>query len=1177
MADDSKNKVYAFNMPRSENVNLTAVTVDSTAIPSFIPSEADGAAYEHGVAPGRAQVTVAATKEHAGATVTITPSDVSSRSGHQVNLSAGANPVMITVTAEDRITTAAHTLNINRGVTGAYGWQAEHDLDGLKAAGNDNPTGIWTDGATIWVVDYTDTYVYAYNRDGNRVTDEEFDLHADNDDPRSIWSDQTTMWVSEGDDKKIYAYTLEGGSRDTGKEFNLDSGQIVASDLWSDGDTIWVVDFNLGKLFAYVLDGGARLAEKDIDVSDTVVTLGTNGLWSNGITLWVSQDTSVKLFAYRLDEGTRDTTRDFTTLAAAGTNLPLSLTGESGILWATDPLKMKVYAYNIPGYVPNQPATGAPRISDATPLVGQTLTVDLGRIRDGNGLADAVYSYQWMTADMTTDTPIPGATGDTFTVTDAQAGSQLRVTVSFRDHDGHRESLKSAATAQVPIPEAPGAPRSLQAGESDETLRLTWRAPSFNGNAVITSYVVEYKLSAATTWLTPARGEDPTALMQEIAGLANDLPYDLRVAAVNSEGPGAWAAGTGTPNPFYRAPDEPRDVSAASGDERMTLTWNTPAHNGNGRITGYKVEHRLEGQTAWQQVTDRSAASTTRRQVITGLENKRNYDVRVAAVNQYGAGDWTQARGGTQNIPGQVTNVRASARNGALNIMWDPPERDGGLPLTYVVSYFELGHPGDEATADRSGRESTRQQLIEDLTNGLDYRIIVTAVNRLGPGGGHIFTAQPGGCGRVNRADGYWKISWLDSENDRSITGRNFHLDTLGYCLNNELPTDRHLYQRQLCKDNTCYYPRSWVPEEQYFDLSREFCVPAEDGCSARGNLTAALAAMDGLPQDRIGMALTAVFMENREHPNHATLAPEPFRKYTVESLKDHEPYVMFTRCDGGVCDSSKAVRGRDLGREVDRASPPEPEPEPPGPPRSVSGSLDGAMLTLTWRPPSSRGSSPITGYNAQYRCELDTREPWTNGELGSSARSYRKSLSSYLDSSHCRASTEETATLNVRVAAVNEAGQGDWAASTVTVPAVETPEEEESNAINPQPDDGPVTVNPVNGGAETRVSFTDPAETKCQNYYIEAWGSVGHIFRVQNASNGSGSRTLPLKPVNNASSSDEINYVSVHCGTLSKDRGRFKVVGGKPTWGLDVTPENPDNPGSDTARHVGTVQWRSD
>ena len=186
VAGETKNKVYAFKIPRSENVNLTGITVDSTAIPSFIPSEADGATYEHGVAPSRTQVTVAATQQHTAASVTITPSDVSSRSGHQVNLNAGANPVTITVTAADRITIAAYTLNINRGVTGAYGWQAEHDLDGLKAAGNDNPTGIWTDGTTIWVVDYTDTYVYAYDRDGNQVSDKGIDLHADNDEPAEV-------------------------------------------------------------------------------------------------------------------------------------------------------------------------------------------------------------------------------------------------------------------------------------------------------------------------------------------------------------------------------------------------------------------------------------------------------------------------------------------------------------------------------------------------------------------------------------------------------------------------------------------------------------------------------------------------------------------------------------------------------------------------------------------------------------------------------------------------------------------------------------------------------------------------------------------------------------------------------------------------------------------------------
>ena len=54
---------------------------------------------------------------------------------------------------------------------------------------------------------------------------------------------------------------------------------------------------------------------------------------------------------------------------------------------------------------PNSPARGAPTIS-GTAQVGETLTADTGGIEDDDGLADAVYSYQWL-AD---DADIAGAT-----------------------------------------------------------------------------------------------------------------------------------------------------------------------------------------------------------------------------------------------------------------------------------------------------------------------------------------------------------------------------------------------------------------------------------------------------------------------------------------------------------------------------------------------------------------------------------------------------------------------------------------------------------------------------------------------------------------------------------------------------------------------------------------------
>ena len=80
----------------------------------------------------------------------------------------------MTVTAEDT-TTKTYTVSVNRGVTDDYGWQAALDLDGLIAAGNAIPRGIWSDGTTMWVADPADAKLYAYNTDGTHDSGKDFD------------------------------------------------------------------------------------------------------------------------------------------------------------------------------------------------------------------------------------------------------------------------------------------------------------------------------------------------------------------------------------------------------------------------------------------------------------------------------------------------------------------------------------------------------------------------------------------------------------------------------------------------------------------------------------------------------------------------------------------------------------------------------------------------------------------------------------------------------------------------------------------------------------------------------------------------------------------------------------------------------------------------------------------
>ena len=151
-ADNAQNKVYAFNMPPSNDARLSSLTVSPRDIIGF---DADRNVYALGVDSTVTQVTISATASHNGATVAISPRDTSSDAGHQVTLSAGVNDVDFIVTAEDGNTQNNYRVVIGRGVTNAYGWKAQDDLDGLKAAGNEAPWAIWGNATTIWVLDST--------------------------------------------------------------------------------------------------------------------------------------------------------------------------------------------------------------------------------------------------------------------------------------------------------------------------------------------------------------------------------------------------------------------------------------------------------------------------------------------------------------------------------------------------------------------------------------------------------------------------------------------------------------------------------------------------------------------------------------------------------------------------------------------------------------------------------------------------------------------------------------------------------------------------------------------------------------------------------------------------------------------------------------------------------------
>ena len=122
--------------------------------------------------------------------------------------------------------------------------------------------------------------------------------------------------------------------------------------------------------------------------------------------------------------------------------------------------------------IPNRAATGAPAIS-GTAQVGQTLTASTSDISDSDGLADAIFTYQWIANDGTEDTDIQNATGSTYILATADEGKTIKVRVSFTDDGGNQETRTSAVTvavAAIPNSAATGAPTISGTAQVGQTL-----------------------------------------------------------------------------------------------------------------------------------------------------------------------------------------------------------------------------------------------------------------------------------------------------------------------------------------------------------------------------------------------------------------------------------------------------------------------------------------------------------------------------------------------------------------------------------------------------------------------------------------------------------------------------------------------------------------------------------
>ena len=238
-----------------------------------------------------------------------------------------------------------------------FEWNVTRDIEELDGDHGD-PTGAWSDGATLWLAengDGADDALYAYDLEsGERVAEREFELDDANLAPRGLWSDRSTIWISDSGQEKLFAHDLDSGERLPERDLALAERNRDARGIWSDGETMWVLDGRDDALFAYDLASSDLRAESALDSAND----DPRGLFFDGVTFWVSDHGEKRLFAYRLEAGEdgeheleRNRDEEFgqsRELTKASNNSPRGIWSDGDVMYVADASDGKVYSYNMP-------------------------------------------------------------------------------------------------------------------------------------------------------------------------------------------------------------------------------------------------------------------------------------------------------------------------------------------------------------------------------------------------------------------------------------------------------------------------------------------------------------------------------------------------------------------------------------------------------------------------------------------------------------------------------------------------------------------------------------------------------------------------------------------------------------------------------------------------------------
>ncbi len=539
----------------------------------------------------------------------------------------------------------------------------------------------------------------------------------------------------------------------------------------------------------------------------------------------------------------------------------------------------------------------------------------------------------------------------------------------------------TAMSAGVAPSTTPGAPTALTVSAvSGTAATLSWTAPTSNGSSSLTGYLI-----SATPAATIAQPSG-TATTGSVSGLSAGSSYSFTVHAINGNGNSAESAAV-TVTPSATTPSAPQALTAAPVSTKVTVGWAAPTVVASG-ITGYVV-------TVTPSVTGSpftiTGASTFTKQV-TGLTDPTSYTFSVAAKTATTTGPAAtivQKAGALPAAPtvpssGLTFLAFTGSMIGTLRVSgWTAPS---GSLTGYTVKATATNSSIAVQTGTCSSNVSNATCDITGLSLGSLYNVQITATNAIGTGpASALDTTTPANTQKAipTTAPGApTGVTATSNDNGQSTVSFTAPTSDGGTAITNYIVTATTVSTPTATVSGTFPAPgTSHVLTGLTNGTAYTFTVQAKNGSSPSigpsssasaaatpAGLPAAPTAVTGVigngqvtvswaaPGATGGSAIVGYLVT--ASAGNAGCTTTGATTCTVGGLVNGVGYTFTVRAQNGSISGTPAGLGL-----ASVASTTKTPADVPGAPTNVVGTASSGQIAVTWKAPSSNGSTPIILY----------------------------------------------------------------------------------------------------------------------------------------------------------------------------------------------------------------------